>query len=411
VAGGGQQIDPMVTWGVLIAMLVASILGMWLVGHDKIGPAIIQMKRAELYPLTYISRDAYNDHRKLDIMLRQISIKARTNKSGLSAKEMWGQVVESGRITGKHYRYPIGVLLIVFAGWIILTSKQERFRNDYGLEGLLAVQAKTWPIITPFIKYNPAKEKARAPGAKVPQHLPMFSEALYPEEWMALHRIRVINGVPDRDQIRRALLIQLGPRFEGVDALPDYLYCLLAAIALRGTRKRAPSDAFLGELAKCWTPESGFVPTAQVKAHAAKILNDPKVVEPLSNVLSRHGFVTTAMMAALAWARREGGVLPPAAFVWLRGEDRTIWYPLNNVGRRAFHTEAAGAVAHYQAEVSAGRALLLPRLDAAVVSIVQYLSDTRARIPELVLTGVKPAAGAAATAPPGRRDALAIKKG
>lgn len=410
MAGGGQQIDPMVTWAVLIGMLIASILGMWLVGHDKIGPALIQMKRAELYPVTLISREAQTDYRKLDIMLRQISIKARTNKSGLSAKEMWGQVVESGRITGKHYRYPLGILLIVFAGWVILTSKQERFRNDYGLEGLLAVQAKTWPIITPFIKYNPAKEKARAPGAKVPQHLPMFSEALYPEEWMALHRIRVINGVPDRDQIRRALLIQLGPRFDGVDALPDHLYCLLAAIALRGARKRSQSDAFLGELAKCWTPEGGFVPTAQVKSQAAKVLNDPKIIEPLSNVLSRHGFVTTAMMGALAWARREGGVLPPAAFVWLRGEDRTIWYPLNNVGRRAFHTEAAGAVAHYQAELSAGRALLLPRLDAAVVSIVQYLSDTRARIPELVVAGNKPPAAGAAL-PPGRRDALAIKKG
>jgi intracellular multiplication protein IcmP len=217
----------------------------------------------------------------------------------------------------------------------------------------------------------------------VPLELPMFAEAFYPEEWMAYHRIRVVNGVPDRDQIRRALLIQLGDRFDGIDNLPEHLYCLLSAFALKGARKRKECDELLGEIAKCWSHEAGFVPSSQVKSAAARALNDPKVVEPLLEVMNRHAYVATAFLAALAWARQRGGVLAPAQFVWLRGEHREMWYPLSNMGRRAFHVEASGAMAHYQAEVEASRALTMPRLDAAVVSIVQYISETRARIPEI----------------------------
>jgi intracellular multiplication protein IcmP len=231
----------------------------------------------------------------------------------------------------------------------LFIRKGNTFKVRHTLESLMKVQALSWPFITPFLKYNPSKSGSRAPGARVPIELPMFAEAFYPEEWMAHFRIRMINGVPDRDQIRRALLWQLGGRFTGIDNLPEHIYCLLAAIAMKGAQKRKESDEFLGEVAKCWDFEEGFNVSARVKSLAAEALHNPKIVEPLLDIMNKHAFVTTAMLAALSWARRQGGVLAPAQFVWLRGHDRLLWYPLNNLGRRAFHVEASGAMAHYQA--------------------------------------------------------------
>jgi intracellular multiplication protein IcmP len=176
---------------------------------------------------------------------------------------------------------------------------------------------------------------------------------------------------------------QLGEVFTEIERLPDHAYCLLAAFALKGARKRTEADDLLGDIAANWSSDEGLKITPALKGKASAVLSNRKFVEPLIEVIGKHAYVTTVMLAALAWARREGGVLAPAQFVWLRGEHRELWYPLNNIGRRAFHVEAAGAMAHYQSELQAGRALLMPRLDAAVVAVVQYLSEVRPRIPEL----------------------------
>lgn len=375
-----SQTDPMITWLVLVLMMVAGTYGMWLVTYRVTGPAIMMVKQAELYPLTFVSRDAANSYRQISGYRVQAS---REFATGGDHKQMWRFVSLASMKSGQHYRWPAMLFLGILGFYVLFFKQQYPFKNKHSLESLLAVQAKSWPVITPFIKFNPATGPQRAPGARVPLELPLFSEALYPEEWMAFNRIRVVNGVPDRDQIRRALLPQLGERFEGFDQLPEHLYCLLAGIALKGAQKRTQSDDFLGLVASCWSSEAGFKATAAVKSQAAKILNDKKIAGPLLDIMGKHAYTATAFIAALGWARRQGGVLAPAQFVWLRGEDRELWYPLNNLGRRAFHVEAAGAMAHYQAEVEARRPLIMPRLDAAVVSIVQYLSETRARIPEI----------------------------
>jgi intracellular multiplication protein IcmP len=76
-----------------------------------------------------------------------------------------------------------------------------------------------------------------------------------------------------------------------------------------------------------------------------------------------------------------GGVLAPAQFLWLRAEDRNLWYPLNNLGRRSFHAEGAGAMAHYLAEQAADKPLPIPRIDTAIVTLNQYLAANAVSIP------------------------------
>lgn len=377
-----QQSDPILAWFAMFLLLAIALYGIWGNTYRFVGPAVMAVKQAELYPLTFFSRNANTAYKAIEAGRRDLAWRMR---SGMEFQQgaMWSLMAWSGRVSGSVYRVPVALYLVFVGLWAIFSTAPTKYKRRYTLESLLSAQAISWPYITPFIKYNPADGNSRAPGARVPLEMPSFAEALYPEEWMAHQRIRMVNGVPDRDQIRRALLPQLGERFDGIDNLPEHLYCLLAAIALKGGRKRKESDDLLGEIAKCWTPDGGFSASAHVKSAASRALHDGKMIEPMLDVMNRHAYVATALLGALAWARRMGGVLAPAQFLWLRGEDREMWYPLNNLGRRAFHVEAAGAMSHYMAELEANRALSMPRLDSAVVAIVQYLSETRAKIPEI----------------------------
>jgi len=283
-------------------------------------------------------------------------------------------LIALGAMTMKFYRWPISVALIGVGGYVMLFSPINKFMTKHTLESLIATQAKMWPIISPIVKFNPSKT-GRILGDKVPDKLPLFAEALSPEEWVSWNRIPVVNGIPDRDAARRAFVRQLGPRWNGIDALPLHMRALLAAFALKGAQKREDSDKMLGNLALSWSPEKGFRPDGNLVSEINKILRDPEMGGKIGAVADKHAWRTTAMLSALRWARANGGVLAPAQFIWVRAEDRALWYPLNNLGRRSFHSEGAGAMAHFMAEEAANKPLPIPRVDTAIVTLNTYLHD------------------------------------
>jgi len=265
-------------------------------------------------------------------------------------------------------------------GWIVVHifyfSPHMKFKTRHTLESFIKAQAKMWPIIRPIVDFDPAKSSARIPGSEVPDKLPLFAEALSPEEWIAWQRIPVVNGVPDREAARRAFLLQLGPRWNGIDGLPPYMVALLAAFALKGVQRRDESDALLGKIALAWTAKGGFNASGELMGEIKRLMRDPEVGGKIIEITDQHAFRTTAMLGALRWARWMGGVLASSQFLWLRGVDRGLWYPLNNLGRRSFHIEGAGALAHFMAEQAAKKPLPIPRIDTAIVTLNKFLSDS-----------------------------------
>jgi intracellular multiplication protein IcmP len=208
-----------------------------------------------------------------------------------------------------------------------------------------------------------------------------MAEPFMPEEWISYNRIPVVNGIPDRDATRRAFQLQLGPRWKGFDNLPPYLQALIAAFALKGAQKRDESDEFLGKISVGWNEKEGFTIDSKLMEEVKKILADPKVGGKALEVAKNFAYRSTAVLGILKWARFMGGVLAPAQFLWLRGTDRNLWYALNNLGRRSFHTEGAGALAHFMAEVSAQKALVIPRVETAIVTLNQYMGRQPTKIP------------------------------
>lgn len=281
-----------------------------------------------------------------------------------------------------YLRWPLAILFGAMGFYMMYISPRNKFKTQYTLENFIKVQASMWPVISPIVKFNPIESSARAPGDVVPDKMPLFAEALSPEEWIAFHRIPVTNNIPDRDATRRAFLLQLGPRWSGsFTSLPPYMKALIAACALKGSQRRGESDELLGRIAMCWSAKGSLHLDMKLSAEIEAIIRDEKTGGLALEVANKHAYRTTAMLAVLGWARSRGGVLAPAQFLWLRGTDRNLWYALNNLGRRAFLMEGAGALAHYMAEQSAHKPLPIPRIDTATVTLNQYMAERGQAIP------------------------------
>lgn len=289
-------------------------------------------------------------------------------------------------------KIPIMIIFGLLAIWCIFKGPRTHYRRKMGLDGLIKAQSKIFPVVRPFVEFDPSTMPVRPPGSPVPAELPPFSEALGPEEWLAYYNIPVPDGVIDEEAARKAFARQLGKRWGGPMRLEPYKQILLAAFCLKAGRKRDKADVLLGRLAVCWSHKEGL----QLKKdktllkEARKVLKNKDVAGSTLAKCNQHAWENTALMRGLLNARDEGGVLAPAQFVWLRAFDRELWYPLNNLGRQALHMEALGAHAHYKMEKITQRPIPKPKVDDAVAAIREYMESDRARpIPALDYSGSK----------------------
>ena len=283
-------------------------------------------------------------------------------------------------------RIPIAVILLLIAVWCIFRGPRTQYRVKLGLDGLIHRQSKIFPAISPFVDFNPSTQPVRPPGAPVPAELPLFAEALGPEEWLAYFKNPLKDGKVDKDAASQEFTRQLQGRWKGVRKSKPNQQILVAAFCLKAARKRNESDQMLGRLAQCWSLKNGLELRKDRKLlkDARAVLSDKDISASTLAKCNKHAFVTTAILRALLNAREEGGVLAPSQFVWLRAYDRTLWYPLNNLGRQSFHIEALGAMSHFKIERRTDRPIPVPKVEDAVETIVNYMDSSAARaVPEL----------------------------
>ena len=103
--------------------------------------------------------------------------------------------------------------------WTYLRGPGTQYVEVFNLDTFIRFQAKIFPIISPFVKFNPSNQPPRAPGSPVPAELPLFAEALGPEEWLAYNQIPVPDGIIDEKATHKAFARQLGPRWKGAKKL------------------------------------------------------------------------------------------------------------------------------------------------------------------------------------------------
>ena len=91
--------------------------------------------------------------------------------------------------------------------------------------------------------------------------------------------------------------------------------------------------------------------------------------------------------------RKKKGVLASASFVWLKREDRLLWYALNAAGNRVSAAEAAGIIIHFTAERQATQPLHIPCVHQGGKAMIEdylELSQERARLRQLAKEAREP---------------------
>ncbi|MBX2834397.1 MAG: type IV secretion system protein [Micavibrio sp.] len=401
MAGGGQQAEntlheAAIGWAILIAIIAVVLWLFWYYNSTEVRNIVRWIRYGEMWFLQW----PIMAYEQINLLLGGDGIYKYTYNG---REHNWRDSFETVPNVSKYklnYAYlsvfsamamqplkPVFLLLCVIGTyWALSKGPRTHYRTRLNLEGLIHRQSKNFPVIAPFAKFNPATQPPRPPGAPVPAELPAFAEALGPEEWLAYHAIPIPDGVIDEGAASKAFQKQLVARWKGPKELSPERQILLAAFCLKAARKRIESDDLLGRLALCWNYKGGLNMSADKKLHkdALKILNNKDLSGTTLSKCNQHAFVTTALLRALQTAREEGGVLAPAQFAWLRGYDRTLWYPLNNLGRQSFHMEAIGAMSHFKQEKMTQRPIPLPKVEFAVETIVEYMKSRKARpIPQL----------------------------
>ena len=380
---GNTNHSSVIGWG-LICLLIAVILWLiWYFNADVISNTVRWIRYVEMWVISPFVDDTYT------VMMngKPVPWEAGFNYTPQYPPQQTPQLLSLfSALTQQPLRIPFTIILSFFGLYAYLKGPGTHYRKTLNIDTLIARQAKNFPIIAPFEKFNPSDLPTRPPGTPVPAELPLFAEALGPEEWLAYNNIPIPDGQLDRKKCESAFMKQLGGRWMGAAKLKPHEQILLAAFCLKAERKRDASDKLLGRIAQCWTIDKGlqFSKDRHLKRDAIKILRNRNLAAGTLEQANFHAFKTPALLRALQYAREEGGVLAPAQFVWLRAYDRNLWYPLNNLGRQSLHPEAMGAMAHFKAERMTKRPIPVPKVGDAVESMALYMASDKARpIPAL----------------------------
>lgn len=369
-------------WGILLAVFAVLLWLFWFYYDYEVRSLVRWIRYGEMWIMSWFLPDDFTVTMggKEILWHKGFEYAPQYPKTALT----YTHLAYFGALAMQPLKYVFMGLFLIGAIWSQIKGPGTDHRTKMSIDSLISRQKHNFPVISPLASFDPSTQPPRPPGSPVPAELPAFAEALGPEEWLAYNEIPAPDGKIDERAATRSFQKQLIGRWKGPKALKPYQQILLAAFCLKASRKRNEADVMLGKLASCWTYKKGLQLDPKLLKEARKVLGNKKLASIVLTNTNRHAFVTTALLRALATAREEGGVLASAQFVWLRAYDRTLWYPLNNLGRQSFHMEALGAMSHYRAEKMTQRPIPVPKLEDAVTTISGYMTSAKARpIPTL----------------------------
>lgn len=333
---------------------------------------------------------------------------------------------------------PVYLPIMLIAGTVGRSFRPDiAYRSGYTLETMIRAQSEHWltsrvsrhvnPLRTPEVsaislskgvldRRRKTKELVGV-GALMsledpPERQGSWQRALRPEEWllkmgMCFSRERALEAekkdwdYPNRqlearetwpetdiDSLSELLASQLRTPWTGFARLRPAHQAICAVMASFYSFDILGGNALLNDLgavhdaigAKPGGMDAAILSEEGLMPRIRKIL-DGKPGKTLAEVAARHAWVESAFPAMLHIARKDRGVLPAAAFLWLKAEDRALWYILDSVGSDAIMIEAAGAMAHFKAEAQIGLPIRRPSVFQAARALREdYLDVTEDRI-------------------------------
>ena len=282
-------------------------------------------------------------------------------------KVMFQDVTLISDQVGLWLRYPVMFILVGLATFMFFHNRTSRFRQVYNMEKLKKLEVENWPQITPVLSEDLLK-KDLDEGPWAMAKLPLNFCKQY--ELLAVSKDddgkkcwTLKTGVAEK-----LFVLQMGPLWQGVHALPIHVKALLVVFLARVHRDHKIANDLLDQIAA--SSNHGRLNFTGVEENLIKY--------ETSNVVAwlekRHAYVGTLLATLLEIARTDG-VLATAEFLWLKPVDRRLWYMLNSVGRQTSVVEIGGLFAHWLAEKKLNRALRTPMVKEAVVALEGSVKD------------------------------------
>ncbi len=282
-------------------------------------------------------------------------------------KVTFPQVGSLSHAVGLWMRYPVMVILLGLAAWMLYRNKNSRFHHTYTMDSLKKYEVENWPQITPVLSLNLLQEdldKGRWAMAKLPMDFCKENDLLELGESPDKKKTWSIKEGP----AERCLVLQLGPLWQGPLALPIHVKALLVIFIARAKREHKIAENFIDQISH--SAIHGKLDFTGVEEQLEKY-KDSKVLKWIER---RHAYVGTLMASLLEIARLEG-VLASAEFLWLKPVDRRLWYILNSVGRQTAVVEVAGLFAHWLAEKRLKQSLRTPMVVEAVKALQEDVKN------------------------------------
>src|SRR3990167_2578453 len=285
------------------------------------------------------------------------------------------QVIDAGRAVGDYLRLPLVVILFFLAFFVYKSNLVRTYKRTYSMNELAKLEKTNWPQIYPVVNLDLVHTDIdTGPWAMaltpmqyckknklLEEHKVQRKEGMTREEW---NRVEVTLK---RGEANKLFALQLGPMWGGVDRLPLHIKALFAVFAARIEADTKTAQDMLRQFNFSCTTKLDFQGVNELcKKHEKS--------KRVQQVTRSHAYVFT-VMAAMLEAAREDGVQASADFLWLKPMDRRLWYTLNAVGRQTPFVEVAGIFAHWVAEKTSGRKLLVPMVDEATRALEVALKD------------------------------------
>lgn len=349
------------------------VIGIWFVGHEKISAFVMRVRAFEAYLLFF-------DGEAQDAIREWIST---THPSDATLTELF----QSGMVAGRSLRFGVGVLITGLFGYLIYRSpdRNGRYTQSYSMASLAEQESEQWKVIKPVLGQHlenvslddpiqGMRARPRDYGRKhgfIVRISSLGSDANGANVDILDHRDALLL-----DRARAIFTKQLGPLWQGINALRGHERCLFAAFAAQINSDNDLAEKILDDLSLSYLRAR--------EAKDIKLINSLRAQQSLhkygnsklvQKTISRHAYTRTVLISMLEMARTKGGVLAPNWFRWLKGVDRVTWYGLNDLGLDVASVEAAGIRSHWLAESMARTPIVNPMIENAVIGLKTYLGE------------------------------------
>jgi hypothetical protein len=272
-------------------------------------------------------------------------------------------------IAGNYFRWAFASVIILLGIITVFKMKGSGFSRNFSLTGkggasLAHYQSEHWKVFSAGANFDPdADNKLEDPAAT-------------PMEWMKKHNLDLSeeNGGIDVEGVTKEFENQLGDQWNDMGSTPVYVQTLCVCCYLNAKRDKG-ARGVKERIAIIFSTLKGKARDKALMGIINNTKKDPRFLELIEKYASKHAYINTAMFRILLWSRKNGGVFASAEFRWLKPIDRTLWYVLNNCGRRSYHTEGAGAISHFNAENISDQSLIEPEVDEAVEGLEDYFQE------------------------------------